>query len=102
MFAIIKAVFVGAIAFFILSIVGIQIFGDHAWIVPVALVLAVLAGFGDIAQGKEKAAKKQAAIEQTYRAELEARQRAEMADYRARLEQAYRESGISMPNLDEE
>lgn len=57
MFAGIKAIFVGVLSFFIFMLIGAAIFGSSGWVVPVALILAIFAGFGDLAQTREKAAR---------------------------------------------
>jgi hypothetical protein len=57
MYAGIKAIFVGVLGFVIFTFIGAAIFGGSGWVVPVGLILGVLAGFGDLAQSREKAAK---------------------------------------------
>jgi hypothetical protein len=57
MFAGIKAIFVGVLSFVVIMFIGAAIFGGSGWIVPVALMLAIFAGIGDLAQTREKAAR---------------------------------------------
>ena len=54
----IKAIFVGIVCFFIFSFIGAGVLNLGAWIIPVALILGVVAGFGDLAQSREKAVKR--------------------------------------------